>query len=831
MAPPYMKGLTGTFAALLTHALKNAHIEMMSISMASKDNFNLLIERVRESVFDSLLPRDDLAPDYILFLSFTDGDRRALSVHAAASTLKDCWKALIEKARQVMSRENVQPKWLRIDWCDEIEALSWGELNTRIETTKRNYFRYGIAFDRQFRTALLEMEINANAILYGGSSIVNAAFNAGNFTRYHTKRFGHEQPILNDDDIVFCFSTKGLFTATDDPAVHVMAPTGLNAGRRTIAALQPGDVEQLIIKGSRYLASQVKEDGRFIYGWHTCFDREINAYNSLRHASSLYSMIEAYEETREVELGRAIERGLNYLTDHLIKIVPCQYKVRDPGENTTEFLRVDPIGSVYASPSEAPGQTTGQTMAVLVDALDEIKLGGNAVCILALVKYSEVHNSTRYHELLEQLATAIRFMQDPQTGRFNHVLKYPTLEIKEPFRIVYYDGEAAFALMRLYALTQDPRWMDTAERGFDYFIAAKHWKAHDHWLAYAVNELTRYKPERRYYEFGLKNFDDYLDFVTERITTFPTLLELMMAASQMVSRLDADPRFNDLLGTIDLSKFYHALETRAHALLNGHFWPEFAMFFANPNKIVGSFFIRHHAFRVRIDDVEHYLSGYCAYRKYLSNKPKIAMNISHTSDLEEEYEPGNPLVCWGGDVNLGRRQHYRLAELGVGGVLDVPQLEKSELRIINLECVVSTLGEQGVIKGEGGPYYYRARPETLEILTHAGISVVATANNHSGDYGPQALLQQQTFLEAVGISSVGTGKNWDAAIKPVIKNAGEIAVAVFSLDATQSRFAASSDQPGAAYLPLNNAQSWFEVLQPKISEARKQADVVLVAVH
>lgn len=760
-------------------------------------NFVHLLERAKQAVFTKFVSLTGAFPSHTLFLSMTDGKHRAITVNASAPSLEDCWKALIEKAKQELLSNTLKVEWLRIEWPNIVEVLTWQQLKSQIEATKRNYFRYGIAFDQRFDIAFLEAELNANAILYGGGNAANGVFNAGNFGRYLKLRHGKDKLALSDEDAVFRFSTAGVFLTSNDSTIYRITGHGPNCGRRNIEALQLNDIDQLIAGGSRYLASQTLESGRFIYGWHPCFDHEIKTYNALRHASSLYAMIEAYEVTRDSELGEAIERSLSYLTDKLIKTLDHQ----------------------------------GEKMAVLVDAQNEVKLGGNAVCLLALVKYSELHQTSRYNVLLEQLALAICAMQDSQTGQFAHVLQYPKLDVKAGFRTIYYDGEAAFGLLRLYAQTKDPRWLRCVERAFDYFIAADHWKAHDHWLAYAVNELTRYRPERRYYEFGLKNFADYLDFVTERITTFPTLLELMMAAQQMIARLEADSSLRSLLTIIDKKKFYNALETRAHYLTNGHFWPEIAMFFANPARMVGSFFIRHHAFRVRIDDVEHYLSGLIAYREYRLKRPDWKAPWELDGAIVDDHHPKGPVIAWGGDVNLGRRQHYRLSELGVENVLNIPELRKADLRIINLECVVSTLGEQGVNKGEGGPYYYRARPQMLELLTHVGIDVVATANNHSGDYGSQALLQQAEFLREAGISSVGTGENLNAAVSAVIKPVGDLKVAIFSIDATQHRFAATKNTAGSAHLPLNDPQAWIDTLAPRIADARKRAQVVLVAVH
>lgn len=730
----------------------------------------------------------------VVFIALGDGMSRARVAVGRGGSAEEAWREACDAALALVQRIGMRPGRVRVELVEQVEAMTWGTLKARLSRTKRNYFSQGVSFDARFDAALLAQEINGSAIFYNGT-VEHAEPNPGNLRLHAKRRFGAESDFPSDDAApVWCFITRGAYA--DAEGAWPLTATGQAAGYRTLPDWNAGQVRRLVDTASEYLAAQVKPTGEFHYGWFPCFDRAIPTYNTLRHASSTYALLEAWELTRSDTQKAAIDRSLGFLTARLIRQV------------------------------ELPD---GTRAAYLLDVGNEIKLGGNAVCLLAFVKYTELTGDTQYLPLMAQLALGIQAMQDPASGRFVHVLNHPALDVKDAFRVIYYDGEAAFGLMRLYGLTRDPRWLAVVEKAFDHFIAAEHWRAHDHWLSYCVNELTRHRPETRYYRFGLQNVADYLDFVLERITTFPTLLELMMAARDMVARLAADPALRPLLEGFDRDKFDRALEHRARYLANGYFWPELAMFFRNPDRVAGSFFIKHHSFRVRIDDVEHYLSGYVAYLKFMQAREN---EDPHKCAAHADEKAAASVVAWGGDVNLGRRQHYRTRQLGVASVLGgVPVLAEADLRIVNLECVVASRGEQGVPKGEAGPHYYRARPEMLRLLTEAGIDVVATANNHSGDYGAEALAEQAALLDAAGIGHAGSGPNLDAALTPVLRRAGRLNVALFALDATQPRFAAGKATAGNAYLPLSSPSEWAACLAPRIAAAREKAHVVLVAVH
>lgn len=568
-------------------------------------SLSLLLGRARQQ----LAQRGDLPKPLRIFVSMSDGQTRAHTVNALGEDLEGAWTGAAQAAQRLADRLKLDVRWLRVDWVTDVWESTFGELETLLSNTKRNYFRHGLALDAQFKQAFLEPELNARALLYPGGNRPQAAVNPQNFAVAMRARFGAAAVLEVDAQTpVWVFAHEGVFLSEDkalsampggkEAALWLPGPSScgqpwreadcLNAGRRVVDPLDAGAVLSLIDYSAHFLARQVQASGEFTYGHFPCFGRTIPTYNVLRHASSIYAMLEAWELLRTQELLEAIRRALVVLVGSFIRRYP---------------------------------QPDGPALAYNVEANGDIKLGANAVSLLALVKYDELTGDAQYRPLMESLALGIARMQVPQTGGFVHVLNSEDLSVKEQFRIIYYDGEAVFGLMRLYGLTQDRRWLDIVIRAFDQFLGSQYWSHHDHWLSYSANELTLHLPLQKYFEFGVRNVAGYLDFIKNRETTFPTLLELAMAFEAMHHRIEAEhPQMRHVLQELDVAQFKDAMHHRAHYLLNGFFWPELAMFFKNPSSVVGSFFIRHHSFRVRIDDVEHYLSGFVAYWKMLKRQ-------------------------------------------------------------------------------------------------------------------------------------------------------------------------------------------------------------------
>lgn len=529
------------------------------------------------------LPKIEDKKVIILFMSIGNPDIRARVHHVVAESWHKAMKQLKEKAIHFVRKNHVSPQWIKLDLVTDIQELTFTELEKQIKHTRKNYFRSGISFDQDFRLAFLEQEINGNAMIRS----VNKGplhLNEKNINHYLNKTMPSKVlPFIKArylDKQVYTFQTEAVFLNRDEKKIIELYNGKLTNGIRKVQDMRK-EVTSLIHDSTYFLQEQMQENGQFEYGYFSAFAKRINTYNILRHSSTLYAMGEGYEQIRDASILTTIERGIDYA-------------IRE--------------AMVY--------QDQAETTAFMVDHANhqEIKLGSNATAILAMTKYMEITNSSKYLKEAQALAKGIVKMKTV-SGGFIHVLSHPDFEIKALHRIIYYEGEAVFSLLRLYALDKDDKWLEAAKDSMDYFIENEYWKHHDHWLSYAANEITEYVPEDKYFVFGLKNCHNRLDFIYHRDTTYPTFLELTMAAYKLVGKVKQLNK-DYLLEHLDETQLNETIDKRAEYQRVGYFYPEMAMYMKYPRLILNGFFIRHHSFRVRIDDVEHYLSGYCQYLQH-----------------------------------------------------------------------------------------------------------------------------------------------------------------------------------------------------------------------
>lgn len=533
-----------------------------------------LSEKIEGGVFSEF---SKLCGRYAAFISVSDIEQRAYVFRASGDSPKAAWENVRADAAQFIYSEDIEPLWVKADITVKGERVKFEELLSRISGDYNEFFRRGIAFDDELDFALIEAEIN-------GGYLIN----------YKKKTI--ELPVINkylaDCDVrtLTCFPDEViLFDCVSEFCdekynVYELYSDGYNCGRRVIPELGKDAVMRLIATSSDYLSMQIGLDGKFDYGYYPIFHKEIPGYNILRHASSIWCLLCSYRLTGDRFTLQQAESAINYLVAN----TAYKYPNRKNMENT-----------VYLFES-----TRG-----------EVKIGGNAVAIVVLCEYMDVVKSDRYKRLVTELGNGILELFDERSGSFFHVLRYPTLAPRDKFRTVYYDGETVFALCKLYGLTHQQRFLDTAKMAVDRFIEKDYTRYADHWVAYAMNEFTKYMPEEKYLNFALDNVSHNLRKIYDQPTSYHTYLELLCVSFEMYSRIIEEKRECSSLKDFDEKFFIKTIFRRAEHMLNGYGYPEYVMYFKYPSCALGSFFVRHDDFRIRIDDVQHFCGAYYSFHK------------------------------------------------------------------------------------------------------------------------------------------------------------------------------------------------------------------------
>jgi poly-gamma-glutamate synthesis protein (capsule biosynthesis protein) len=207
------------------------------------------------------------------------------------------------------------------------------------------------------------------------------------------------------------------------------------------------------------------------------------------------------------------------------------------------------------------------------------------------------------------------------------------------------------------------------------------------------------------------------------------------------------------------------------------------------------------------------------------------------------------------DLGHRRQSSAALAVLLSGDlVLDVPQpdhwlgaiapaLQAADLVIGHLEVPHTHRGVElaGDVPAPG------ADPAHLAALARAGFHVLTLAGNHVADRGPEGIADTVAELDRLGIAHAGAGADLAAARRPAVLERCGRRIAVLSYNCVGPEAAwASPTRAGCAYLRMAsrdgapvapNAEltaptpEALEVLRADIALARREAELVLVALH
>ncbi len=376
---------------------------------------------------------------------------------------------------------------------------------------------------------------------------------------------------------------------------HARALTLYRGMVERAAPVTPELLFDRVRRGADYLVRVLSDEGRYLYMVHPAEDRDDQAYGWLRHAGTTYALLEAYEQFAVALYLEKSEQALAYL----------KRRMRDDPASQGKYV---------------------------LDTLDEEqqKVGGAGLALLAFAEHAA---ATRKSNNIDAMRALARFIMAEQyaDGHFRANSDLP----EEPGRKrkrepIYYPGEAILALTRLYAIDPQSAYLDAARRAADWVVhtrdanATEDTQEHDHWMAYACNDLYRATSDPSYLSHAQKIGRAILkkqykgadapapDWIGAFYQGESTLAATRLEAYDSVIRLT---RF----AGSPAPTFLEAAQEAGAFLVGQQFDIENGYWLRNPSKAAGG--VRESLFvsDVRIDYVQHAMSAWLHLARILSD--------------------------------------------------------------------------------------------------------------------------------------------------------------------------------------------------------------------
>lgn len=535
-------------------------------------------QEISDSI-DKLSP----TPTYAIFVSVSDGKAPAEVCVGTGKTLSTAWSDAYENGEKTVKRFGIKTKWVRVDIVDSYDTVTYEELSgTYLKNHSINAFKYGLAFDTEFKYAILAEEINANSIIDYDDD------NRFSLARLNKYLKNHKRDTLDELPTgLRVFTTSGYIY--DSGNVHKLMNNEWNYSvRKSDASSNISTLKSVINDTAEKLAGSVNSDGYFTYGYSPVKNISIK-YTIGEHSQTISALAEKYKIDGNDEIKSAMESAAKYLVSNILS----------------------PSDDIALIKSES------------VDAEDEVYLGDTALATIALIDYSECLKSNTYDDLINKLGAGIELFLDEESGAFEHTLLYPSLEPDDCYRDDKFNAMAAYALCRLYSYTGQQAWIDDAACAANYIIALENPVNLNKWHVLALRELGDNTGSNIYYSSALSYVNDNVSTIASGAVFSPDYLDLLIAGYEIYDKNKGNETLADDIRDFDIYTFTLTAVNYTDFIFNKYYYPENAMYLENSAELVGNFYSSDDCFSTDAGVMQGYLYSLCRYYNYYDKLTKL----------------------------------------------------------------------------------------------------------------------------------------------------------------------------------------------------------------